>query len=126
MPGVPVSPPVPLSARSRLSMPVPPPWAALTRVGNLYVAAKSVDGGIAVQTASTLEGIAAAPKRQVWKPDVPHQLVFLTGHLTGISHSAAVWEQRHNDAQRIGAMAAQTYLTVFPARNATGNRLHWE
>ncbi|RKN47579.1 hypothetical protein D7223_12455 [Micromonospora endolithica] len=79
-------------------------------------------------------------------------LVSLTGQDAGISPSAATWEQRHNDAQlalmtrfsdgrtygassentyygrehRIGAMAAQTYLTLFLARNSTGNRLRWE
>jgi beta-xylosidase len=40
---------------------------SVIRVGSRYVAAKSVDGGIAIRTASTLEGIAAAPKHQVWK-----------------------------------------------------------
>ncbi|MFI2714711.1 hypothetical protein ACH495_31820, partial [Micromonospora sp. NPDC018662] len=79
-------------------------------------------------------------------------LVSLTGQDAGISPSAATWEQLHNDAQlalmarfddgrtygassentyygrehRIGAMAAQTYLTLFLARNSTGNRLRWE
>jgi GH43 family beta-xylosidase len=33
----------------------------------LYVSAKSVDGGVAVRTASTLEGLAAAAKKQVWR-----------------------------------------------------------
>ncbi|MFB6393759.1 glycoside hydrolase family 43 protein [Polymorphospora lycopeni] len=40
---------------------------SVIRVGGLYVSAKSVDGGVAVRTASTLEGIATAPKRQVWR-----------------------------------------------------------
>lgn len=39
---------------------------SVIRVAGLYVAAKSVNGGVAVRTASTLEGIAAAPPRQVW------------------------------------------------------------
>src|SRR5689334_3899732 len=40
---------------------------SVIKVGGLYVAAKSVDGGVAVRTATTLGGIAAAPKRQVWR-----------------------------------------------------------
>ncbi|MER8073460.1 hypothetical protein ABTZ59_35025 [Streptomyces sp. NPDC094034] len=78
-------------------------------------------------------------------------LVSLTGQDRGISPSAAEWERLHNNAQlslmsrfadgrtygaagentyygrehRIGAMAGQTYLTLFLARNTTGNRLRW-
>ncbi|MFE4055274.1 hypothetical protein ACFXP3_03025 [Streptomyces sp. NPDC059096] len=78
-------------------------------------------------------------------------LVSLTGQDRGISPSAAVWEQRHNDAQlslmarfpdgrtygaagentyygrehRVGVMAGQTYLTLFLARNETGDLLRW-
>ncbi len=37
------------------------------KVGSLYVSAKAVDGGIAVRTASTAEGVATAPKHQVWR-----------------------------------------------------------
>jgi GH43 family beta-xylosidase len=40
---------------------------SVIKVNGLYVSAKSVDGGVAVRTASTLEGIATAPKRQVWR-----------------------------------------------------------
>ncbi|WP_329150141.1 glycoside hydrolase family 43 protein [Streptomyces niveus] len=40
---------------------------SVIKVGDLYVSAKSVDGGIAVRTASTLEGVATAPKHQVWQ-----------------------------------------------------------
>ena len=79
-------------------------------------------------------------------------LVSLIGEDGTVNPPAFVWEQRHNDAQlalmarftdgrtygangentyygrehRIGVMAAQTYLTLFLARNATGNRLRWE
>ncbi|WP_405793785.1 twin-arginine translocation signal domain-containing protein [Streptomyces sp. NBC_01506] len=78
-------------------------------------------------------------------------LVSLTGQDRGITPPAAEWERLHNDAQlslmsrftdgrtydaagentyygrehRIGAMAGQTYLTLFLARNSTGNRLRW-
>ena len=78
-------------------------------------------------------------------------LVSLTGTDTGTTPGAATWEQRHNDAQlalmarftdgrtygangentyygrehRIGAMAGQSYLTLFLARGSTGNRLRW-
>lgn len=78
-------------------------------------------------------------------------LVTLTGQDTGIDPAAAKWERLHNEAQltlmsrftdgrtygpnaentyygrehRIAAMAAQAYLTLFLARNTTGNRLHW-
>ncbi|KRV50600.1 hydrolase [Wenjunlia vitaminophila] len=40
---------------------------SVIKVGSLYVAAKSVDGGIAVRTASTPEAVATAPKHQVWQ-----------------------------------------------------------
>ncbi|WP_432968433.1 glycoside hydrolase family 43 protein [Dactylosporangium sp. CA-233914] len=40
---------------------------SVIKVNGLYVSAKSVDGGIAVRTASTLAGIATAAKHQVWK-----------------------------------------------------------
>ncbi|WP_433211882.1 glycoside hydrolase family 43 protein [Dactylosporangium sp. CS-047395] len=40
---------------------------SVIKVNGLYVAAKSVDGGIAIRTATTLAGIASAPKKQVWK-----------------------------------------------------------
>ncbi|WP_245703301.1 glycoside hydrolase family 43 protein [Streptomyces lushanensis] len=40
---------------------------SVIKVGDLYVSAKSVDGGIAVRSASTLEGVATAPKHQVWQ-----------------------------------------------------------
>ncbi|GGK73306.1 glycoside hydrolase family 43 protein [Mangrovihabitans endophyticus] len=43
---------------------------SVIRVGSLYAAAKSVDGGIAIRTASTLAGIASAPKHQVWKDNI--------------------------------------------------------
>lgn len=78
-------------------------------------------------------------------------LVSLTGQDQGITPPAAEWERLHNDDQlslmsrftdgrtygaagentyygrehRIGAMAGQTYLTLFLARNSTGNRLRW-
>ncbi|MFD7970182.1 twin-arginine translocation signal domain-containing protein [Streptomyces clavifer] len=79
-------------------------------------------------------------------------LVSLTAQDTGINPAAAKWERLHNEAQldlmsrftdgrtygagsentyygrehRIGAMAAQAYLTLFLARNSTGNRLRWK
>ena len=37
------------------------------KVGDQYVAAKPVDGGIAIRTAPTPDGIATAIKHQVWK-----------------------------------------------------------
>ncbi|MGA5025688.1 MULTISPECIES: glycoside hydrolase family 43 protein [Streptomyces] len=37
------------------------------KVGDLYVSAKAVDGGIAVRTAATPEAVATAPKHQVWR-----------------------------------------------------------
>ncbi|MFE4055273.1 glycoside hydrolase family 43 protein [Streptomyces sp. NPDC059096] len=40
---------------------------SIIKVGDLYVSAKSVDGGIAVRTATTLEAVATAPKHQVWQ-----------------------------------------------------------
>ncbi|WP_241671887.1 glycoside hydrolase family 43 protein [Streptomyces sp. IB2014 016-6] len=40
---------------------------SVIKVGDLYVSAKSVDGGIAVRSASTMEGVATAPKHQVWR-----------------------------------------------------------
>ncbi|GAB3849671.1 glycoside hydrolase family 43 protein [Dactylosporangium cerinum] len=56
---------------------------SVIKVGGLYVAAKSVDGGIAIRTATTLAGIAAASKKQVWRdtgnlgevwaPEIVHQ-----------------------------------------------------
>lgn len=78
-------------------------------------------------------------------------LVTLTAQDTGITPPAAEWERLHNEAQlalmsrftdgrtygaagentyygrehRIGAMAGQSYLTLFLARNSTGNRLRW-
>ncbi|MFE7332883.1 twin-arginine translocation signal domain-containing protein [Streptomyces sp. NPDC057565] len=78
-------------------------------------------------------------------------LVTLTGQDTGIHPAAAKWERLHNENQlalmsrftdgrtygasaentyygrehRIGAMAGQAYLTLFLARNTTGNRLCW-
>ncbi|MFF2847485.1 hypothetical protein ACFVT5_14280 [Streptomyces sp. NPDC058001] len=78
-------------------------------------------------------------------------LVSLTRQDRGITPRAAEWERLHDDAQlalmsrfsdgrtygatgentyygrehRIGAMAGQLYLTLFLARNATGNRLRW-
>ncbi|MEB8342102.1 twin-arginine translocation signal domain-containing protein [Streptomyces endophyticus] len=78
-------------------------------------------------------------------------LVSLTGQDTGIDPAAAKWERLHNQDQltlmsrfadgrtygadaentyygrehRIGAMAGQAYLTLFLARNTTGNRLRW-
>jgi len=39
---------------------------SVIKVGGLYVSAKSVDGGVAVRSASTLAGIASANKHQVW------------------------------------------------------------
>ncbi|WSG36935.1 family 43 glycosylhydrolase [Dactylosporangium sp. NBC_01737] len=52
-------------------------------VNGRYVSAKSVDGGIAVRSATTLAGIATAPKHQVWRdtgnlgevwaPEIVHQ-----------------------------------------------------
>ncbi|MFH9469666.1 hypothetical protein ACH4LT_20660 [Streptomyces clavifer] len=79
-------------------------------------------------------------------------LVSLTAQDTGINPAAAKWERLHNEAQldlmsrftdgrtygagsentyygrepRIGAMAAQAYLTLFLARNSTGDRLRWK
>ncbi|MFC8829836.1 hypothetical protein ACFT9I_31405 [Streptomyces sp. NPDC057137] len=78
-------------------------------------------------------------------------LVSLTGQDQGITPPAAEWERLHNDDQlslmsrftdgrtygaagentyygrehRVGAMAGQTYLTLFLARNSTGNLLRW-
>lgn len=78
-------------------------------------------------------------------------LVSLTGQDAGIDPAAAKWERLHNEDQlrlmsrftdgrtygengentyygrehRIGAMAGQAYLTLFLARNSTGNRLRW-
>ncbi|MFE5098205.1 hypothetical protein ACFRCI_50440 [Streptomyces sp. NPDC056638] len=78
-------------------------------------------------------------------------LVTLTGQDTGIGPAAAKWERLHNKDQlalmsrftdgrtygassentyygrehRIGSMAGQAYLTLFLARNTTGNRLRW-
>ncbi|MFD4699057.1 twin-arginine translocation signal domain-containing protein [Streptomyces niveus] len=78
-------------------------------------------------------------------------LVSLTGQDRGITPRAAEWERLHNTDQlslmsrfadgrtygpngentyygrehRIGAMAGQMYLTLFLARNSTGNRLLW-
>ncbi|MET9552259.1 twin-arginine translocation signal domain-containing protein [Streptomyces sp. NPDC006645] len=78
-------------------------------------------------------------------------LVSLTGQDRGITPRAAEWERLHNTDQlalmsrftdgrtygpegentyygrehRIGAMAGQMYLTLFLARNSTGNRLIW-
>ncbi|MER7281226.1 glycoside hydrolase family 43 protein [Dactylosporangium sp. NPDC000244] len=40
---------------------------SVIKVNGLYVAAKSVDGGVAIRTATSLAGIASAPKKQVWK-----------------------------------------------------------
>jgi GH43 family beta-xylosidase len=40
---------------------------SVIQAGGQYVAAKSVDGGIAIRTAPTLDGIATATKHQVWK-----------------------------------------------------------
>jgi GH43 family beta-xylosidase len=40
---------------------------SVIKAGGQYVAAKSVDGGIAIRTAATLDGIATAAKHQVWK-----------------------------------------------------------
>lgn len=78
-------------------------------------------------------------------------LVSLTGQDRGITPPAAEWEKLHSDAQlalmsrftdgrtygaqgentyygrehRIGAMAGQTFLTLYLARNSTGNRIRW-
>ncbi|MEV5809776.1 twin-arginine translocation signal domain-containing protein [Streptomyces parvulus] len=78
-------------------------------------------------------------------------LVSLTGQDRGINPPAAEWERLHSDAQlalmsrftdgrtygaggentyygrehRIGVMAGQSFLTLFLARNSTGNRLRW-
>lgn len=78
-------------------------------------------------------------------------LVSLTGQDRGITPRAAEWERLHNEDQlalmsrftdgrtygpegentyygrehRVGAMAGQLYLTLFLARNSTGNRLRW-
>ncbi|AOS63721.1 hypothetical protein [Actinoalloteichus hymeniacidonis] len=78
-------------------------------------------------------------------------LVALTGQDTGIDPAASEWERLHNEDQlalmsrftdgrtydansentyygrehRIGVMAAQAYLTLFLARNTTGNLLRW-
>ncbi|MEV5357751.1 glycoside hydrolase family 43 protein [Streptomyces sp. NPDC052693] len=85
---------------------------SVIKVGELYVAAKSVDGGIAVRTATTLEGIAAAPKRQVWND---------TGRL------GEVWapEIVHHDGQyRIyfaaGTGAAHRMYHISSSRPDTG------
>lgn len=39
---------------------------SVIKVDGRYVSAKSADGGIVVRTASTLDGIATAPKKKVW------------------------------------------------------------
>ncbi|MBU2667823.1 glycoside hydrolase family 43 protein [Actinoplanes bogorensis] len=39
---------------------------SVIKVNGLYVSAKSADGGIVVRSASTLEGVATAPKKKVW------------------------------------------------------------
>ncbi|MFJ8936151.1 glycoside hydrolase family 43 protein [Streptomyces sp. NPDC102365] len=108
--GVAATADAPASVRGRTTLGGADP--SVIKVGDLYVAAKSVDGGIAVRTAATLEGIASAPKQQVWRD---------TGGL------GEVWAPEivhHDGAYRIyfaaGTGAAHRMYHISSASPATG------